>query len=162
MKTSHSVGTVAALCALWIGGSTGCANKTRTSALVGTGVGTGIGAIIGHQMGKGKEGALIGAAVGATTGALLGKKEDEKDEQEATARNVAHMEEQRQADQRAISNYDVMEMCRSGTVSDALIINMIQDRSGNFDTSPTGVIALKQAGVSDTVIMAMQRHNRTR
>jgi len=55
-----------------------------------------------------------------------------------------------------------MEMARSGTVSDALIINMIQDRSGKFDTSPTGVIALKQSGVSDTVIMAMQRHNRTR
>lgn len=139
----------------------GCANKTRTGALVGTGVGTGIGAVIGHQMGKGKEGAMIGAAVGAASGALLGHKEDVADEQESTARNVAHMEAERQATQRAMSNFDVIDMAHS-KISDAIIINTIQDRGGAFDTSPNGIISLKKDGVSDTVIMAMQRHNKTR
>ena len=141
--------------------NTGCANKTRTGALVGTGVGTGVGAVIGHQLGKGKEGALIGAAVGAASGALVGKKQDTEDEQVATARNVAHMEEERQASERALSNFDVVEMVQS-EISDALVINTIQVRGGAFDTSPPGIIALKKSGVSDTVIMAMQRHNRNR
>lgn len=139
----------------------GCANKTRTGALVGTGIGTGVGAVIGHQLGKGKEGAMIGAAVGAASGALVGKKQDVEDEQAATARNVAHMEEERQAAQRALSNFDVVEMVQSN-ISDALVINTIQVRGGAFDTSPPGIIALKKSGVSDTVIMAMQRHNRNR
>ena len=141
--------------------SVGCANKTRTGALVGTGVGTGVGAIIGHQIGKGKEGAMIGAAVGAASGALLGHKEDVQDEQEATARNVAHMEAERTATARAMSNFDVIDMAHS-QISDAIIINTIQDRGGAFDTSPNGIIGLKKDGVSDTVIMAMQRHNKTR
>lgn len=139
----------------------GCANKTRTGALVGTGVGTGVGAAIGHQIGKGKEGAMIGAAVGVASGALLGHKEDVADEQASTARNVAHMEAERQASQRAMSNFDVIEMV-SSQLSDAIIINTIQDRGGAFDTSPNGIIGLKKDGVSDTVIMAMQRHNKTR
>lgn len=161
MQQSHSVGLTVIVAALCLTTGAGCANKTRTGALVGTGVGTGIGAVIGHQMGKGKEGALIGAAIGATSGALMGKKEDEQDEQEAINRNVAHMEAERVAQARAMSNFDVMEMGRS-QVSDAIIINTIQDRGGAFDTTPSGIIALKQAGISDTVIMAMQRHNRTK
>ncbi len=160
MQPSRSVGTVAVILAICLCSGAGCANKTRTNALVGTGVGTGIGAIVGHQMGKGKEGAMIGAAVGAVSGALVGKKEDEQDEQAAINRNVAHMQEERLAHERAISNFDVMEMGRS-EVSDAIIINTIQTRGGEFDTTPSGIISLKQAGISDTVIMAMQRHNRT-
>lgn len=139
----------------------GCANKTRTGALVGTGVGTGLGGVIGHQIGKAKEGAMIGAAVGAASGALLGHKEDVADAEATTAHNVAHQEEARQASLRAMSNLDVIEMGHS-QISDAIIINTIQDRGGAFDTSPNGIIGLKKDGVSDTVIMAMQRHNKTR
>ena len=156
MKSSLSVALL-----LCLSLNVGCANKTRTGALVGTGVGTGVGAIIGHQMGKGKEGAMIGAAVGAASGALLGHKEDVEDQETATARNVAHMEEERRSSQRAISNFDVIEMSQQG-LSEAIIINTIQDRGGAFDTSPNGIIGLKKDGVSDTVIMAMQRHNKTR
>ena len=147
-----------ALCLMMSGG---CANKAKTGALVGTGVGTGVGAMIGHQMGKGKEGALIGAAVGALSGSLMGHQEDVQDEENTIAHNVAHQEEERQAVQRAMSNFDVAEMANK-KISDAIIINTIQDRGGMFDTSPTGIINMKDAGVSDTVIMAMQRHNKTR
>lgn len=139
----------------------GCSNHTKTGALVGTGVGTGIGAVIGHQLGKGKEGAMIGAAVGAAGGALLGKKQDEQEETEAINRNVAYREEQRLKYSRAMSNFDVIEMVES-QISDAVVINTIQDRGGAFDTSPSGIIQLKRGGVSDTVIMAMQRHNISR
>jgi uncharacterized protein YcfJ len=161
MKPSLSVGAIPFVLALSLAFNSGCANKTRTGALVGTGVGTGVGAIIGHQIGKGKEGAMIGAAVGAASGALIGRKQDVEDENAAVARNVAHMEEERQATRRAMSNFDVAEMANSH-ISDAIIINTIQDRGGAFDTSPTGIISLKKDGVSDTVIMAMQRHNKTR
>lgn len=161
MHSSHSVGTVAVVLGLCLTTTVGCANKTKTGALVGTGVGTGIGAVIGHQMGKGKEGAMIGAAVGAASGALLGRKEDAQDEHDATARNVAHLQEERHAQERAISNFDVLEMGKEG-LSDAIIINTIQDRGGAFDTTPSGIITLKQGGISDTVIMAMQRHNRVK
>jgi outer membrane lipoprotein SlyB len=137
----------------------GCANQTQTGALVGTGAGAGIGAIIGHQIGKEKEGALIGAAVGAASGALIGKKQDDKDEQDAVNRNVAYRENQRHAQERAMSNFDVIEMVQSTQVSDAIVISSIQDRGGAFDTSPQAIISLKKAGVSDTVVMAMQRHN---
>lgn len=136
--------------------SLGCANHTQTGALVGTGVGTGIGAVIGHQIGKGKEGALIGAAVGAASGALIGKKEDVKEEDAAIRRNIAYREGQRRAQERAMSNYDVIEMVQS-QVSDPVIIGSIQDRGGAFDTSPQAIIGLKKAGVSDTIVMAMQR-----
>lgn len=137
----------------------GCANQTQTGALVGTGVGTGIGAVIGHQIGKGKEGAMIGAAVGAASGALLGKKQDDKEEAEAVNRNVAYREAQQHTQERALSNFDVVEMVQSKEVSDAIVISLIQERSGMFDTSPQAIISLKKAGVSDTVVMAMQRHN---
>ncbi|MDB5385678.1 MAG: hypothetical protein JWM11_1324 [Planctomycetaceae bacterium] len=140
----------------------GCANQTQTGALVGTGAGAGVGAIIGHQIGKEKEGAMIGAAVGAATGALLGKKEDDKEEAETINRNVAYREKQRHAQERAMSNYDVIEMVQSQQVSDALVISAIQERGGAFDTSPQAIINLKKAGVSDTVVLAMQRLNLAR
>lgn len=160
MPRSHFIGAVAMMAMVCLGLNSGCANKTQTGALVGTGVGTGIGAIIGHQIGKGKEGAMVGAAVGAMSGALIGKKQDAQDEHDAAVRNVAHMEAERRAHERAVTNFDVIEMGRS-KISDAVVINTIQSRGGEFDTTPSGIIALKENGVSDTVIMAMQRHNRT-
>lgn len=138
---------------------TGCANKTRTGALVGTGAGAGVGAIIGHQIGKEKEGALIGAAVGAASGALIGKKHDDQDAQQAYDRQVAHEEAEQQAAIRAVTNFDVIEMHSQG-VSDQLIISTIEQRGGAFDTSATGIINLKHAQISDTVVMAMQKMNR--
>jgi len=161
MHQPQWIGMMVMAGALLLATGAGCANKTQTGALVGTGVGTGIGAVIGHQIGKGKEGAMIGAAVGAASGALMGKKEDEQDEQAAINRNVAYRENQRRAQERAMSNYDVIEMVQS-QVSDAIVISSIQDRGGAFDTSPQAIINLKKAGVSDTIVMAMQRQGNTR
>jgi uncharacterized protein YcfJ len=161
MRHSHFARVTVVVLSICTTFGSGCANQTQTGALVGTGAGAGIGAIIGHQIGKEKEGALIGAAVGAAGGALIGKKQDDKDEQDTINRNVAYRENQRHAQERAMSNYDVIEMVQS-QVSDAIVISSIQDRGGAFDTSPQAIINLKKGGVSDTVVMSMQRHNLAR
>ena len=139
----------------------GCATHTQTGALVGSGAGAGLGAIIGNQIGKGKEGALIGAALGAGTGALVGKNQDVAEERDAAYRQASHAEASRRAHARALSNRDVMDYT-SSRVSDAVIISSIQERGGVFDTSPSGIISLKHAGVSDNVIQSMQRLNMAR
>lgn len=102
---------------------------------------------------------MIGAAVGAASGALMGKKQDDQDAQQAFDHQVAHEEAEHQAALRAVSNFDVVEMHNQG-VSDPLIISTIEQRGGAFDTSASGIINLKHAGVSDTVVMAMQKMNR--
>lgn len=139
----------------------GCATQTQTGALVGTGAGAVSGAVIGKMVGKEKEGALIGAAIGAGTGALIGKSHDEADQKEASLRQAAHAESVRHAQERALTNRDVMDLTASN-IGDSLIISSIQDRGGMFDTSPAALIALKHAGVSDSVIQAMQRLNMAR
>lgn len=139
----------------------GCATNTQTGALVGTGIGTGLGAVIGHQIGKGTEGALIGAALGAGTGALAGNAQDERERRDAAYRYAARAEATRQAHARAMTNRDVIDLTRA-QVSDSVIQSAIQDRGGIFDTSPAGIIALKQAGVSDAIIQCMQRSNMAR
>jgi outer membrane protein OmpA-like peptidoglycan-associated protein len=62
--------TVAALAALV--GSSGCASKSQTGALVGAGGGAVIGAVIGKAAGNTAAGAIIGAGVGGAAGAVIG------------------------------------------------------------------------------------------
>lgn len=141
--------------------SAGCATQTQTGALVGTGAGAVSGAVIGRMVGREREGALIGAAVGAGTGALIGKSQDDAEAKQASLRHAAHAEQVRHAQERALTNRDVMDLTASN-VGDSLIISSIQDRGGMFDTSPAAIIALKHSGVSDTVVQAMQRMNMAR
>jgi uncharacterized protein len=59
--------------------------------------------------------------------------------------------------QKPITNADIIDMV-SAKLSDQVVLNTIRDSSGrNFDLSPSGLIALKKAGVSDVVIAAMQQ-----
>jgi hypothetical protein len=46
-------------------------------------------------------------------------------------------------------------------LSEDLIISTIQSRGGRFDLSPGGLIALKQSGVSDRVVLAAQSMGRS-
>lgn len=55
----------------------------------------------------------------------------------------------------AVTNFDLVEMTRAG-VGEDVIISTIRSRGGRFDLSPNGLIALKQSGVSDRVVMAAQ------
>jgi outer membrane protein OmpA-like peptidoglycan-associated protein len=62
--------TLVALAALV--GSSGCATKTQTGALVGAGGGAIVGAVIGKATGNTAGGAILGAALGGAAGAVIG------------------------------------------------------------------------------------------
>jgi hypothetical protein len=56
--------------------------------------------------------------------------------------------------QQALSNDSIIKMVKA-QLSDDVIVATINASPGAFDTSPDGLIALKQAGVSDKVIAAI-------
>jgi hypothetical protein len=129
-------------------------NDTVGGAVVGGGLGAITGALVGGRKQRG-EGALIGAGVGALAGGLVGKSVDNADQRAATYGVAAANQANSQAAALAVTNYDLVEMTRAGCSED-LIISTIRSRGGRFDLSPTQLIALKQAGVSDRVVMAAQ------
>lgn len=129
-------------------------NDTATGAVAGGGIGAITGALIGGKK-NGEGGALIGAGVGALTGGLIGNSADKADERQAAYGMAATAQANAQAAAQAVSNFDLVEMTRAGCSED-LIISTIQSRGGRFDLSPNGLIALKQSGVSDRVVMAAQ------
>ena len=139
---------------------TGCqqANNTQSGAVLGTGLGALTGAIIGNQTGDRDKGALIGALAGGAAGALAGQAQDNAEQRDAVMAHAAHQEQMRYLEGRAVTNSDVVAMSANG-LSEPLIIGTIQDRGGKFDTSPQAIIQLKQSGISDGLISAMQRYN---
>jgi hypothetical protein len=54
-----------------------------------------------------------------------------------------------------IDNDTIVRMARAG-LDDTVIVQTIQTQPGHYDTSPDDLIELKKAGVSQTVIAAMQ------
>lgn len=123
---------------------TGCSgmNHTQRNSLAGTALGTTAGAIIGHQSGHGIEGAALGAVAGGLTGAVVGSEQDKQDAEQARL-------------QRALTDADLIRMTQSG-MSDEVIISSVRSRGGRFDLSPDALIALRQAGVSERVILEIQ------
>lgn len=134
--------------------SNGCAtmNHAQSGAVVGSGLGAMTGAIIGAGSGHAEGGALIGAAAGALAGGLAGNAEDAREERDAAIAQAAYTQQL----QRAITNVDVIQMTQSGISADVIISSM-NSQGGNFDLSPQGIITLKNSGVSDGVILAMQK-----
>ncbi|QDS99044.1 YMGG-like glycine zipper-containing protein [Adhaeretor mobilis] len=130
-------------------------NDTREGTVVGGGIGALTGALIGGSK-NWEGGALIGAGVGALTGRALGSAQDKADYQQTAVGNSIANQANAQAAAQAVTNYDLTQMTAAG-LSDDLIISTIQSRGGRFDMSPDGLIALKQAGVSDRVVLSAQR-----
>lgn len=60
-----------------------------------------------------------------------------------------------------LTNDDVIKMVRA-KLSSGVILTTIQTASFDFDLSPAGLIALKEAGVEDTIIQAMQTRAQAR
>ena len=60
-----------------------------------------------------------------------------------------------QAAAMAVTNYDLLQMTRAG-ISEDVIISTMRSRGARIDLSPQSLIALKQQGVSDRVVMAAQ------
>jgi hypothetical protein len=129
-------------------------NDTATGAVAGGGIGAVTGALIGGKK-NGEGGALIGLGVGALTGGLIGKSVDNADQRQAVAGSAAVANANAQAAAAAVTNFDLVEMTRAGCSED-LIISTIRSRGGRLDLSPSGLIALKQQGVSDRVVIAAQ------
>jgi len=56
-----------------------------------------------------------------------------------------------------MTNEDVIKLVRGG-LNDATVIQAVQAAEGGFDTSPDGLVRLKQGGVSDAVIQHILAH----
>lgn len=56
----------------------------------------------------------------------------------------------------AMTNADVIQMVSAALSEQVIITSIRQAPAKNFDLTPTGLIALKKAGVSDSVILVMQ------
>lgn len=141
-----------------IGLSLGCRSPyyADRGAAMGGLTGAGVGAAVGHASGNTAAGAAIGTAVGALSGALVGHGLDE-----VRAENEALIE-QRLADQRAgtTTASDVVSMTRAG-LSDEVIANHIHSQGLAQPMTAGQLISLKQNGVSDGVLRAMQEASAT-
>lgn len=129
-------------------GSTGCStmNNTERGAVAGGVLGGLAGTAIGAMSGNAGAGAAIGAGSGAILGGLAGNAEDRQERREAAwaARN-------------ALSLNDVVQMSQR-QIDDQLIINQIHSSSTVFNLSGQDVIYLRDQGVSQRVISALQAH----
>jgi hypothetical protein len=132
-------------------------NHTEAGALAGTALGAVGGAIVGDlAAGRPGAGALIGAATGAIAGGALGSAEDAREERDAAVAHAQYMEARGDAIARAVTEFDVVHMTRNG-VGDGVIINAVRTRGCIWDATPEAIIRLKQEGVSEAVIAAMQK-----
>ena len=121
-------------------------------ALAGGVTGAGVGAAIGNAHGDTASGAAIGAAVGAVTGAMIGEGLDE-----VNARNRALIEQQLGRPlEGAATIEDTIAMSQAG-LSDEIIINHLRVNGTVRRPTSSDLITLKQQGVSDAVIRAMQQ-----
>ena len=134
-------------------------NDTVGGAVVGGGLGAVTGALIGGRSQRG-EGALIGAGVGALAGGLVGNAADRADQRQVATGVAMTSQANAQVAAQAVTNFDLVEMTRAG-VSEDLIISTVRSRGARLDLSPSGLISLKQSGVSDRVVMAVQSPSAT-
>lgn len=125
---------------------------TKRGATVGGLTGAGLGAIIGEAAAdKPLAGAAIGTAVGALTGAMTGSALDDIEN-----RNQARVQYQsQQAYARASTIDDVIAMTRAG-LSDEVITQHLRTNGFVGTLRAPELIMLKQQGVSDRVVYAMQ------
>jgi hypothetical protein len=130
-------------------------NDTASGTFLGGAMGAITGAVIGGRKHAGQD-ALIGAGVGAITGNILGREKDATDERRAAAGQAAVNQLNAQAAAQAVTNYDILQMSHAG-ISDDVIISTMHQRGARVDLSPQALIALKQQGVSDRVVVAAQQ-----
>ena len=133
--------------------ASGChtTNYAQNGALLGGLTGAGVGAAVGNSHDQSAAGALIGGAVGALTGSAIGGSLDEID-----ARNQALIEQsvgRRLAGATTIG--DTIAMSRAG-LSDPIIVQHLRSHGLASSLDSEDLITLKQQGVSDGVIAAMQ------
>lgn len=136
----------------------GCYSPYHTDrgALTGGLLGTGVGAIVGNQSGNAAEGALVGAAVGSLTGGVIGNSLDQV-EANNRAMIAAHMG--REIPPGAVQISEVISMSNAN-VGEQQIVTHIRANGMVAPVTSSDLITLKQAGVSDAVVLAMQEQPR--
>ena len=105
------------------------------------------GAVVGEHNDNPTAGAVIGAAVGSTAGAVVGSGIDQRQAERSLADADA-------GDPLLIS--DVVTLSVAG-LSDEVIINHIQSQGFAGQLTAADLISLKQQGISDRVIEALQQ-----
>lgn len=118
---------------------------TASGALAGGAAG----AIIGSLTRNSSAGAAVGTAVGAVFGGLIGHGLDQ--EQEAQLRARAPQTLLRVEQGQPLSEMDIQALSRAG-IGDDLIISQIRNSRTVYHLSTADIIALKNAGVSESVI----------
>ncbi|MEZ6068459.1 MAG: hypothetical protein R3B90_22715 [Planctomycetaceae bacterium] len=141
--------------------TTGCAGMSHTDrgALVGSALGGLGGAIIGHQSGNTGAGMVLGAGAGMIAGAVAGSAEDAREERDWALDELERTQYQQAYGPNSLTNADLIYMSQNG-LADDVIINAVRSRGGRFDLDPTALVQLKQSGVSDRVLAAIQSHSR--
>src|SRR4051794_28970540 len=130
-------------------------NDTASGTFLGGAMGAITGAIIGGKHHAGQD-ALIGAGVGAVTGNLLGRSKDANDDRRAAQGAAAVNQMNQQAVAMAVTDSDLVQMTRAG-INEDVIISTMRSRGARVDLSPQSVIALRQQGGSDRVVLAAQQ-----
>jgi hypothetical protein len=125
----------------------GCASHADRGAGIGGLGGAGAGALIGGASGHGAEGALLGGALGMLAGSEIGAAADRRD----AAANAALA----QANSGAVTSADVVAMVQNG-VSEEVIATHIRTNGVRARVQPGDLITLRNQGVSDYLINAMQ------
>lgn len=138
-------------CIFVISLSAGCQN-TKTNAVegavIGGVVGAGAGGIIGHQSHHGGEGAGIGLAVGALTGAIIGSQIEKPGQANQPAAGQTVNPNQ-------MTTQQIIDLTKQGANED-VIIDKIRLSNSKFTLGLEDINNLKQQGVSQKVINAMQ------
>lgn len=132
------------LCAGLVLLGAGCqSNKSRVAegSVIGGVLGAAAGAGIGSLSGNAGAGAGIGAAVGAIGGGLIGSQIEKKPGQDASSSQMTLQQ--------------VVDLVKQGT-SDGVIIEKLRASNSKFSLSAAQISNLKQQGVSQKVIDAMQ------
>jgi hypothetical protein len=123
-------------------------SNTDKGVLGGAGVGGLLGGIVGHQFHNTGAGVAVGALTGALAGGAVGNAVDQKQAQQAAARDVAMRGGPLTLEQ-------VADMTRNH-VTDGVIIEQIRLSRTAFYLTPEQIGWLHQQGVSDAVIYEMQ------
>ena len=129
----------------------GC--QTHSGRLAGVGAATGAvaGAALGSRGGDALPGAVIGSVVGATAGAAVGGEMDESE-----ARNAALIEQRMgRRIQGVATTEQVIAMSQAG-LSDSVIATHIRNHGVLAPPRVDELIRMRNAGVSDVAIQAMQ------
>ncbi|MFI4874034.1 MAG: glycine zipper domain-containing protein [Blastopirellula sp. JB062] len=133
--------------------SIGCRSPYQQDRLAAVGGLTGAvaGAAIGNATGNTGAGALIGAGVGAVAGSAVGQGIDETE-----ARNQALIQERLGRQLAGATTFqDVAAMSQAG-LGDQVIISHINSHGVARAPTPQDLINLKNSGVSDPVLAALQ------